>query len=200
MKLYYFPGACSLSPHIVLREIEQPFDLERVDLSAKVTELGEDFLSITPKGMVPVLELDDGRTLTEGAAIVQYLADSNPQANLVPEAGTFERAQAQSHINYISSELQKAFSPLFHEDAPAQAKAEAPARIGKKLAYFEQLLSDGREYVGGNTFSIVDAYLFTVVRWCQPTGVSLAEFPNVSALLARVSSRPTVQAALAAEG
>lgn len=200
MKLYYFPGACSLSPHIVLRELGKPFEIERVDLGTKVTEGGEDFLSVTPKGMVPVLELDDGRTLTEGAAIIQYLADSHPQADLVPNAGTFERAQTQSHINYISSELQKAFSPLFHEGAPEQSKAEAPAMIGKKLGYFERLLSDGRDYVGGDTFSIVDAYLFTVVRWCHPTGVSLTGFPNVTALLDRVSSRPTVQAALAAEG
>ena len=200
MKLYYTPGACSLSPHIVLREAGVDFALERVDLGAKTTEAGADFRAINPKGYVPALQLDDGQVLTEGAAIVQYVADSRPDARLAPPPGTLERARVQEQLNFVASELHKAFSPLFSPASPAETKEAARARIRQRLDDVERMLSDGRKYLAGDHFTVADAYLFVVAGWARPTGIGLASWPHVEAFVNRVGEREAVRAALHAEG
>jgi glutathione S-transferase len=200
MKLYYAPGACSLSPHISLREAGVPFDLERVDLASRKTASGEDFSKINPKGYVPALRLDDGEVLTEGAAMVQFIADRSPAAGLAPANGTLERVRLQEHLNFIASELHKAFSPLFTPSTSAEAKQAAMASVARRLDYFERHLGDGRAYLLGERFSVADAYLFTVANWTGPTGIGLDKWPNVAAFVARVAARPSVQAAMRAEG
>lgn len=199
MKLYYAPGACSLSPHISLREAGVPFDLERVDLASRKTASGEDFSKINPKGYVPALRLDDGEVLTEGAAMVQFIADRHPLAGLAPANGTLERARLQEHLNFIASELHKAFSPLF--GAPTEeAKQVAVANVVRRLDHVERVLGDGRLYLLGERFSVADAYLFTVANWTGPTGIGLDRWPHVAAFVARIAARPSVQAAMRAEG
>jgi glutathione S-transferase len=200
MKLYYSPGACSLSPHIILREIGSAFDLERVEGATKTTESGEDFRQVNPKGYVPALRLDGGEILTEGAAIVQYIADTNGANELAPSAGTVGRARLQEHLNFVASELHKAFSPLFHADASEEAKSAAPANVGRHFDHVEQVLSDGRSYLLGETFTVADAYLFVVSSWAAPTGIGLDRWPNLAAFVERVRGRPAVKAAMAAEG
>jgi glutathione S-transferase len=200
MKLYYSPGACSLSPHIILREIGSAFDLERVEGATKTTESGEDFRQVNPKGYVPALRLDGGEILTEGAAIVQYIADTNGANELAPSAGTVGRARLQEHLNFVASELHKAFSPLFHADASEEAKSAAPANVGRHFDHVEQVLSDGRSYLLGATFTVADAYLFVVSSWAAPTGIGLDRWPNLAAFVERVRGRPAVKAAMAAEG
>lgn len=200
MKLYYSPGACSLSPHIVLREMGIPFALERVDVSSGKTESGEDFGKINPKRYVPALRLSSGEILTEGAAVVQYIADQNPDAGLAPSYGSIDRARMQEHLNFIASELHKAFGPLFNATASEEAKQAAPAVIASKLEHIEAKFSDGREYLLGDVFSVADAYLFAVASWTKPTGIGLERWPNLAAFLGRVASRPSVRAAMEAEG
>lgn len=200
MKLYYSPGACSLSPHIVLREVGIPLELERVDTATKVTETGADFLGTNPKGYVPALRLDDGEVLTEGVAIVQYLADMHPDAKLAPRAGTIERARLQEHLNFISSELHKAFAPLFSPASTADVRAAASVSVGKKFDLVERHLADGRPYLLGENFSVADAYLFAVSGWAKPTGIDLGRWPNLAAFAARVAARPKVREAMQAEG
>lgn len=200
MKLYYAPGACSLSPHIVLRELGQDFELERVDLGNKVTETGADFRGINPKGQVPALKLADGEVLTEGAAIVQYLADAGKARELAPESGTVARAHLNEHLNFVSAELHKAFSPLFNPAASDEAKNGARATVSTRFDYLEKLFADGRDYLLGKSFSVADAYLFVVTNWSGATGVDLAKWPRLAAFVERVRARPTVQAAMAAEG
>jgi glutathione S-transferase len=199
MKLFYAPGACSYSPHIVLREAGVDFDLERVDVQTKRTASGSDYLQINPMGYVPALQLDSGEILTEGAAIVQYIADTHPAADLAPKPGTVERAKLQAHLNFTASELHKAFGPLFSPDAPAEAKAKAPSEIARRLDHMEAQLADGRAYLMGENFSIADAYLFVVSGWTGPTGIGLERWPNLQAFVGRVGARPAVQAAMAAE-
>ncbi len=200
MKLYYSPGACSLSPHIVLAEAGVAFDLERVDTHAHKTETGRDFFAINPKGYVPALELTGGGLLTEGAAIVQYIADQHPEARLAPTPGTLERARLQEHLNFISSELHKAFSPLFSSDTPPPAREAARARVARRFDDCERLFTDGRAYLMGETFSVADAYLFVIARWAKPTGIDLARWPQLAAYVARVGERKSVREALAREG
>ena len=200
MKLYYSPGACSLSPHIILREIGSTFELERVDGATKTTEGGEDFRLVNPKGYVPALRLDDGEVLTEGAAIVQYIADTNGTSELAPPVGTIGRARLQEHLNFVASELHKAFSPLFHADASEEAKAAAPANVARRFDHIEHILSDGRPYLLGETFTVADAYLFVVSSWAGPTGIGLDRWPSLTAFVERVRGRPAVKAAMAAEG
>lgn len=200
MKLYYSPGACSLSPHIVLRELGKDFELERVDAASKITETGADFRRTNPKGYVPALELDNGEVLTEGAAIVQYLADSNRAVELAPATGTLARARLQEQLNFLASELHKAFGPLFHADASPDAKNAAPANVGRRLDLIEKTLSDGRSYLLGDSFSVADAYLFVLSSWTGPTGIGLQKWPWLQAFVERVSQRPAVKAAMAAEG
>jgi glutathione S-transferase len=200
MKLYYAPGACSLSPHIVLRETDREFELVRVDTASKRTEQGESYETVNPKGYVPALRLDDGEVLTEGAAIVQYLADTVGRHDLAPPAGTIARARLQEHLNFVASELHKAFGPLFHADASPEAKAAAPANVARGFDHLERQLSDGRAYLLGDTFSVADAYLFVVSSWAVPTGIGLDRWPRLAAFVERTRRRPAVRAALAAEG
>jgi glutathione S-transferase len=200
LRLYYSPGACSLSPHIVLREIGSVFELERVDATTKTTERGEDFRKVNPKGYVPALMLDDGEVLTEGAAIVQYIADTNGADDLAPAAGTLARARLQEHLNFVASELHKAFSPLFHPAASEEAKASAPAEVGRRFDQVERVLGDGRSYLLGDKFSVADAYLFVVSSWAISTGLGLDGWPRLAAFVERVRTRPAVKAAMAAEG
>lgn len=199
MKLFYAPGACSLSPHIVLRELGLSFALEAVDLKTKKTESGADFTAINPKGYVPALQLDDGEVLTEGAAIVQYLADKHAPGTLAPVAGTVERARVNGHLNFISAELHKAFGPLFNPALAPEAREAAVVNVGRKLNVVEEALADGRPYLTGPEFSVADAYLFVVLSWAPKLGVDLARWPHLGGFSQRVTARAAVQAAMAAE-
>ena len=199
MKLYYSPGACSLSPHIVLNEAGFNYEVERVDLASKKTEKGADFFAINPKGYVPVLALDDGQILTEGPAIVQYLGDQKPASGIVPKAGTMERVHAQEWLNFITSELHKTYSPLFRSTTPDEYKKLAREYLAKRLAVLDKHLAN-KQYILGDKFSAPDAYDFTVLRWSQYTGVDLSPFPNIKAFMDRVAARPKVQETMKQEG
>jgi glutathione S-transferase len=199
MKLYYSPGACSLSPHIVLLEAGLPFTVEKTDIKAKKTATGIDFLTINAKGSVPVLQLDDGRLLTEGPAIVQYLADQKPESGLAPGAGTFERYQLMEILNFITSELHKGYGPLFNPKISADWKASVLLNLDKKLAWVSGYLGN-KTYLMGNTFTVADAYLFTVLRWSAHVGVDLTPWPVLTAYQSRVAQRPKVEQALRDEG
>jgi len=200
MKLFYSPGACSLSPHIVLREAGLSFTLERVNFATKTTDSGAKYLDITSKGRVPALQLPNGEVLTEGPSIVQYIADTNPSANLAPPAGTLARARVQEALNFIGTELHKSFSPLFSSVAPEAVKEAAVPKIEKAFGELDQILADGRSWVAGDSFSVADAYLFTVAGWTRPTKIDLSRWPNVAALVHRIGERPAVREALRAEG
>jgi glutathione S-transferase len=199
MKLFYSPGACSLSPHIVLCELGMAHELEKVDLRSHTTASGADYYAINPKGYVPALRLDNGQTLTEGPAIVQYLADQRPEAGLLPAAGSLERARVQEWLSFIGTELHKNFSPLFNPTTSADAKSAALAGIAKRLSYVEQALS-GQSFLCGERFSVADAYLFVVLGWCQHLSIDLNPHPAIQAFQQRVGARPAVQQALQAEG
>lgn len=199
MKLYYSPGACSLSPHIVLRESGLAF--EPVLASTKTHQLadGTDYYTINPKGYVPLLELDNGERLSEGPAIVQYIADQVPDKHLAPANGTMARYRLQEWLNFISTELHKGFSPMFTPGMPEEAKVLARARVLKRLTWVDEKL-EGKQYLMGDSFSVPDAYLFTVANWGQHAGVDIAGLKNLVAFQARMSARPAVQAALKVEG
>jgi glutathione S-transferase len=199
MKLYYAPGACSLSPHIVLNEAGLAFEKVKTDTKTKTTENGGDYRSVNPLGYVPVLELDDGTRLLEGPAIVQYIADRVPERKLAPANGTPERARLQQWLNFIASELHKGFSPLFNPSMPEEAKKIFRDRLATRFAHLNDHLA-GNEHLLGKDFSVADAYLFTISNWAAPTRVDLAPYPHVLAYRKRVGARPAVQAALAAEG
>lgn len=198
MKLYYTQGACSLSPHIVLREAELKFDLIKVERS-KQTSDGRDFLLINPKGYVPVLELDNGEYLTEGPAIVQYIADRAPQKQLAPENGSLPRYRLQEWLNFITSELHKSYGPLFYPTTPDAYKPIVLEKLAKRYEFVDTSLA-GKSYLLGNTFSVADAYLFTVTNWAGHVGLDLSKLTHVGAFQDRVRARPAVQAALKAEG
>ncbi|WP_411352983.1 glutathione transferase GstA (plasmid) [Leisingera aquaemixtae] len=200
MKLYYKPGACPLASHIALYETGRPFDIEAVDTAAGRTESGADYRAINPKGYVPALGLDDGSILTEGAAVLQYIADSHPAAGLAPAAGTLARARMQEQLNWIGSELHKAFSPLFREGTPEAGKDDARSAVAGKFDLIEAQLEDGREWLVENRFSVADAYLFVVSNWANFTGIDLARWPNLAAFAGRCAARPSAQAAMRAEG
>ncbi len=200
MKLFYAPGACSLSPHIVLRELGLSFELEPVDLMTKRTGSGRDFMLISSKGCVPALELEDGEVLTEGAAIVQYLADRHAPGRLAPAAGTVERARVNGHLNFIAAELHKTAAPLFDPRLEPAAREAVIARFGRNLDVVEPVFADGRAYLTGADFTVADAYLFVVLSWAPHLGVDLARWPSLVAFSRRVIGRPAVQAAMAAEG
>lgn len=200
MKLYFSPGACSLAPHVVLREAQIPFDLVRVDLRTKqLKEGGGDFFAVNEKGFVPVLELSSGERLTEVAAILQYLADQKPELGLVPAAGTMDRYRAMEWLNFISTELHKSFSPLFNPRAPEEWKTIVKELLASRFAYAQKRL-EGREFAMGDRFTIVDAYLYTVLRWSRLVGVDLAAWPALAAYVERMMARPSVAEALKAEG
>lgn len=199
MKLYYSPGACSLSPHIVLCETGTEATLVKVDLATKTLPDGSDFRAINPDGYVPVLELDDGSRLTEGPAIVQYLADAAGADTLAPANGTMARYRLQSMLNFISTELHKGFSPLFNPRMPEEAKALARERLAERIGGIEARLATA-DYLMGEEFTVADAYLFTVLSWSRMVGVSLTPFPKVRAYIDRIRRRPAVVAAMKAEG
>jgi len=199
MKLYYAPGACSLSPHIVARELGIDIDLEKIDNKTKRTASGADYLTINPKGYVPAIELDDGQVLTEGPAIVQYLADQKPGAGLVPPAGTMERYRMQEMLGYINSELHKTYSPLFNDATPQETRNERLAHLKKRYALLDQRLAN-QPYLCGDRLTVADAYLFVVTTWANFVKLDLSGFPNVLAFQKRVAARPAVKAAMKAEG
>lgn len=199
MKLYYSPGACSLSPHIVLLEASLPHTLEKVDLAAKKTAAGVDYLTINSKGSVPALQLDGGKILTEGPAVVQYLADQRPDSGLAPRAGTFERYQLMEILNFISTEVHKSFGPLFNKEASAEAKSAAKAAVAKKFDWLTTFLG-GKAFLAGNTFTVADAYLFTILNWPAHAGIDLSKWPVLTAYHSRIAQRPKVQQALKEEG
>jgi glutathione S-transferase len=199
MKLYYAPGACSLSPHIVLREAGIPCELEQVDNREKKTKSGGNFWEVNPKGQVPVLELDEGGRLTEGPVIVQYLADKKPASGLAPACGTPERYRVQEWLNFTTSELHKTYGPIFRPTTPDEYKKLSKENLGKRFDWLDQQLA-GRQYLMGDKFTIADAYLFTVLRWSPRIEVDLAKWPNVKAYVDRVGARPKVREALQAEG
>jgi glutathione S-transferase len=201
MRLYYLPGACSLSPHIVLREAGLPFELDRIDYASRKTEGGVDFSSINPKGMVPTLQLDDGQVLTEGAVIVQYVADQKPGSGLLPPAGSMARYRVQEWLNYIASELHKTFGPLFNPKTPDDYRAMLKERLTKQFELLDRHLAKSPFLVGA-AFTAADAYCFTVLRWAASprVGLDIALFPNLKGYFDRVGARPKVQEAMQAEG
>jgi len=198
MKLYYAPDTCSLSPHIVLRELGLPVTLVRVDNRTKKTSDGGDFLAINPKGYVAALQLDDGRVLTEGPAILQYLADLKPETGLAPANGTWQRARLQEWLSFITSEIHAGLSPLFNPALPEEAKAIFRDKLFRRLAFVEDALQ-GRDYLLEGGFSVADAYLFTVLGWTRFFAIDLGHWPAIAAYLQRIGVRPSVSAALAAE-
>lgn len=199
MKLFFAPGACSLSPHIALREAGLPADYERVDLRTKKTASGTDYLTINPKGQVPALQLDNGALLTEGPAVVQYIADQAPGARLAPAAGTLDRYRLMELLNFISTEIHKGFSPLFKPDTPEAYKDIAKNNLAVRFDTVGRLL-DGKQYLMGDTFSVADGYLFTVLNWAPRVGIDLARWPAITDYHQRVAARPAVQEAMRAEG
>lgn len=198
MKLYYATGACSLSPHIVIREAGLDVMLEKVDLRTKKTETGADYNAVNAKSYVPALELDDGSVLTEGPAIVQYLADQSPDKKLAPPAASMQRYRLQEWLNFITAELHKSYSPLFNPATPEAQRSAVVEKLGKRFDYLAQQLS-GKQYLLGE-FSVADAYLFTVLRWNAGVKLDLAKWPVLTEYLARVAARPAVAQALQEEG
>lgn len=199
LKLYYAPGACSLSPHIALREAGLPFELDKVNMQSKKTSSDADYLEVSPLGYVPALGLNDGHALTEGPAILQYIADQNPQAKLAPPNGTPDRYRLQSWLNFISTEVHKGYSPLFAPTTPDEYKKAVIARLMTRYAQLDKALA-GKQYLMGDQFTVADGYLFTVTNWANFLKIDLSAYPNVMAFQARVAARPKVQEALKAEG
>jgi glutathione S-transferase len=199
MKLYYYPGACSLSPHIVAREAGVALELEKVDIRTKRTESGADFLQINPKGSVPALQLDNGELLTEGPAIVQYLADLNPKSGLAPASGTLARYRLQELLGFINSELHKGYSPLFNPATPEAVRLERKEALHKHYSLLEQCLAK-QPWLLGDEFSAADAYLFTVTNWAGHVDLDLSPFSAIAAFQQRVVKRAPVRAAMEAEG
>ena len=199
LKLYYSPGACSLSPHIALREAGLDFTLEKTDLRTKQTASGGDIRQENPKGMVPVLVLGNGDVLTEGPAIVQWIADQKPGSGLAPAAGTLARYHLMEWLNFITSELHKTYSPLFNPAAPEEYKKIARETLAARYAFVNEKL-EGKSYLMGETFTVADGYLFTVTNWARIVKFDLTPYPNVVAFQERVRHRPHVVEAMKAEG
>jgi glutathione S-transferase len=199
MKLYYSPAACSMSPHIVLKESGLPFELVRVDLIAGQTADGADFRKINPKAQVPTLQLDDGQVITEGPVIVQYIADRVPEKKLVPAWGSMERYRVQEWLNFVCSEVHKNFGLIFKFRSVEGLAPVLIAAIVDRIGHIAQQL-EGRQYLVGDTFTVADAYLFTALSWCKFLQIDLTPWPAVTAFMERVASRPAVQAAMQAEG
>jgi glutathione S-transferase len=199
MKLYYSPGACSMAPHIVLREAGYKFDLEKVDIPNKKTADGGDFWNINPKGYVPALKLDDGQVLTEVGVVCQYLADQKPESGLAPKAGTMERYRLMETLNFAATEVHKQIGALFNPKMTAEMKEVQLAVIERRLNALEKSL-EGRQYSTGDKFSVADAYLFTVLNWTNMHKIDVSKWPNIKSFMARVGARPAVQETLKAEG
>jgi glutathione S-transferase len=198
MKLYFSPGACSLSPHIALREAGLPFELEQVDVRAKKTKSGGDYLKVNPKGQVPAFVLDDGDVLTEGPAIIQYIADQKLEAGLAPAVGTRERYHFLEWLNFLTSEVHKSFSPLFKPTTPDDYKPVAKAALGERFKYIDGHLAS-RPFLLGERFSVADGYAFTLLRWAPRVEIDLSGLTNVQAYQARIAARPKVHEALKVE-
>jgi glutathione S-transferase len=199
MKLYYSPGACSLAPHIVAHELGIPLILQKVDTKTKQMDGGGDFTAINPKGYVPALQLDDGQVLTEGPVVSQYLADLKPESGLAPPNGTLPRYRLQEILGYINSEIHKSYSPLFNPATSAELREDRKAYLKKRYGLIEQRLTT-QPFIAGDRFTVADAYLFTVTNWARHVQLDLGEFPALVAYQQRIAQRPTVQAALKAEG
>jgi glutathione S-transferase len=199
MELYFSPGACSLASHITAREAGIPVELKRADTKTKKLVDGSDYLAVNSKGAVPALRLDNGQVLTEGVAIMQYLADQKPGSKLAPAAGTLERYRLQEWLNYITSEVHKSYSPLWNPNADPKVKEYTQANLEKKLDWINGQLA-GKKYLTGDTFTIADAYLYTVINWSFFLGQNLDRWPALKEFHGRVAARPAVQAALEAEG
>lgn len=199
MKLYYYPGACSLAPHIVLRELGCAFELERTDIATKRTDSGTDFLTINPKGYVPALALDDGDVLTEAAPMLVYLSDLVPTKGMAPAAGTRDRLRLMEWLNFVTAELHKSLGPLFKPGFTAEMREVALGGLRPRLDFLERHLADHVHLLGG-AFGVADAYAFTILNWSSFLDIDLAPWPEVQTYLARVSGRPSVQAAMRAEG
>ena len=199
MKLYYAPGACSLSPHIVLRELGFPVELQKVNTKDKTMEGGGDYWKVNGKGYVPTLELDDGQVLTEGPAIVQYLADRKPESGLAPKNGTPERYRLQEWLNFLTAEIHKTYSPLFRPNTPEEYKTISKENLAKRFDWLDQQLK-GKDFLMGKTFTVADAYLFVLLGWTKPLQIDLSRWPNLAAFHARVAARPKVKEAMVAEG
>ena len=199
MKLFYKPGACSLASHIALRESGLDFTLQGVDVMKKRLENGDDYLLINPKGQVPALLLDDELLLTEGVAIMQYIADRVPDRQLLAPVGTVARYQTLEWLNYVATELHKGFTPLFRPDTPEDYKPTVRAQLEKKLQYIDESLQD-KQWLNGHRFTIADGYLFTVLRWAYAVKLNMAGLSHIDAYMARMAERPAVAAALKAEG
>ncbi|MCD6076834.1 MAG: gst [Ramlibacter sp.] len=198
MKLYYSPGACSLSPHIVLREAGLAFEPVMAPTKTHKLPDGSDYYAINPLGYVPMLELDDGTRLREGPAIVQYLADQVPARNLAPANGTLPRYRLQEWLTFIGTEIHKSFSPLFNAAMPDAGKQIYRDRLANRFQFVDKELA-GKDYLMGDNFTVADAYLYTVTRWSKPMSIDISGFPNLLAHHARVEARPAVQEALKLE-
>jgi glutathione S-transferase len=199
MKLYYSPGACSLAPHILMREADIPFELERVDNKTKTTKSGENFWDVNPKGVVPVLKLDDGANLTEAATILLYLADKKPEAGLLPKLGTMDYYRMLEWLNFVSSEIHKQFTPLFKDGTPDDYKPIAKKNLLAAFTLLDKHLA-GKQFLVGDKFSVADIYLFVVANWGRFQDIDIAQWPNLKAFQARIRARPGVEAAMKAEG
>lgn len=198
MKLYYAPDTCSLSPHIVLRELAIEFELVKVDNRCKLTADGRDFLTINPKGYVAALELNDGKILTEGPAILQYLADLKPERGLAPRADSWERVRLQEWLNFITSEIHAGSAPLFNRALPEEVKTIFREKLFRRFDFLQETLSTSA-YLTGASFSVADAYLFTVLGWARFFAIELSPWPALLVYREKISARPAVQAALVAE-
>lgn len=200
MKLYYSPGVCSMASHIVLRESGSTFDLEKVDLKSKKTEKGADFTQVNPNGYVPALQLDDGTVLTEGPAIMQYIADAKGATNILPKAGAPERYKVVQWLNFISTEIHKGFSPLFWATTPQDFKdGTVKTRLAQRFDFLNKHFAKN-QFLMGSQFTVADAYLYTTLTWAGDAKMDLTPFPNLTAFRDRVAARPAVQATRKAEG
>ena len=201
MRLHYKPGVCSMASHIILNELSIPFELDKTDTEVGTTEAGEDFRKISPNGYVPALVTNDGDIITENPAVLQYLADQMPDAGLAPPNGTLERTRLQEALNFVSSELHKSFSPFFLGTVlDDNARKQTEAGVGYRVAHIERSLADGRAFLLGNTFTVVDAYAFVVLNWAGFVEVSLEAWPKTQAYVARIAARPATVKAMVAEG
>ncbi|MEO7385646.1 MAG: glutathione transferase GstA [Gammaproteobacteria bacterium] len=199
MKLYFSPGACSLASHIALIEAGLPFTADKVDMRTRQTSDGRDFTTVNPNGYVPSLELDNGEILNEGQAILQYIADLKPGAQLAPPAGTMPRYRLLEWLSFVSSELHKGFAPLLRPGSPEDVKAATREKLGKRLGYVASHLAS-RQYLVGDHFTVADAYLYTILTWTRVAGIDLSAWPVLAAYRERIQQRPAVQAARTAEG
>lgn len=199
MKLYYAPGTCALAPHIVANEAGLPIELIKVDLAAKKTESGDDYLTVVPHGYVPALVLNEGEPLTEASVVVQYLADRKPESGLMPAAGDFERYRVQQALAFIATELHKSFSPFFKPGTPEETKTANREHLLRRIGYLDDRLK-GRTYLTGDTFTAADAYLWTILSWAKFAELDLSGFANIQRYIAAVGERPAVQKSLKEQG